>query len=343
MSSDMHETTRIKFVITIFAFMGVVVGGLRPAVAQCTLPYQLTNGQAADATQVMANFNALVSCITNNGSVNSGTTGQIGYYAAAGNAISGQSLTALLDSSFGSTRGSILYRGAAGWTPLTPGTAGQVLTTAGPGADPAWAAGSGSSGSLGIVPFFGSTGGTWTRPAGTTFSWVNQGSATYTDNSLGGPLVINKPAASGDNMSLMCVTPPSPPYTYTVMATTPAQASQYYTVIGLALYDSGSGKVTTLGFGNNSAHVLHWNSFTSYSSTVKNVTLASNILWMRIVNNGTSLAYFISIDDEQWLQLASEIVTAFMPAITNVCWGANAHDLGTGLPLYAELWQWTSP
>ncbi|MQA65950.1 MAG: hypothetical protein GEU76_08620 [Alphaproteobacteria bacterium] len=31
--------------------------------AQCTLPNQLTNGQIADATQVMANFNSLVSCI----------------------------------------------------------------------------------------------------------------------------------------------------------------------------------------------------------------------------------------------------------------------------------------
>lgn len=39
----------------------------------------------------------------------------------------------------GTTRGSILYRGAAGWVPLVPNTAGFVLTDAGAGADPAWA------------------------------------------------------------------------------------------------------------------------------------------------------------------------------------------------------------
>ena len=36
-----------------------------PALAgvPCTLPFNLQNGQPADATQVMANYNALVSCL----------------------------------------------------------------------------------------------------------------------------------------------------------------------------------------------------------------------------------------------------------------------------------------
>lgn len=37
-----------------------------------------------------------------------------------------------------STRGVILYRGASGWAALAPGTAGQVLTSGGAGADPHW-------------------------------------------------------------------------------------------------------------------------------------------------------------------------------------------------------------
>lgn len=40
----------------------------------------------------------------------------------------------------GATRGSILYRGAGGWTPLVPNTAGFVLTDGGAGVDPAYAA-----------------------------------------------------------------------------------------------------------------------------------------------------------------------------------------------------------
>lgn len=46
----------------------------------------------------------------------------------------------------GSTRGSVLYRGASGWTILIPGTAGYVLATGGIGADPYWAAGGGGGG-----------------------------------------------------------------------------------------------------------------------------------------------------------------------------------------------------
>lgn len=38
----------------------------------------------------------------------------------------------------GSTRGTILYRGASGWAALAVGTDGQVLTTHGAGADPTW-------------------------------------------------------------------------------------------------------------------------------------------------------------------------------------------------------------
>ena len=37
-----------------------------------------------------------------------------------------------------STQGAVLYRGAAAWAALTPGTSGQVLTTGGAAANPSW-------------------------------------------------------------------------------------------------------------------------------------------------------------------------------------------------------------
>lgn len=42
-------------------------------------------------------------------------------------------------------QGQVLYRSATGWTCLAPGTNGQVLTTAGAGANPAWGASTGTS------------------------------------------------------------------------------------------------------------------------------------------------------------------------------------------------------
>lgn len=57
---------------------------------------------------------------------------------AGGTAPAYATLSALLDAAIGDTRGSVLYRGAAGWAILAPGTADQVFTTNGAGADPTW-------------------------------------------------------------------------------------------------------------------------------------------------------------------------------------------------------------
>jgi hypothetical protein len=45
-------------------------------------------------------------------------------------------------------RGTVLYRGAAGWAGLAPGAAGLFLQTAGAGADPAWVAAGGGAGRI---------------------------------------------------------------------------------------------------------------------------------------------------------------------------------------------------
>jgi len=64
------------------------------------------------------------------------------------------SVSTLLDAAVGNARGMLLRRDATGWSALSPGTAGQVLTTGGSGADVSWAAGggSGSSGLSGMFP-----------------------------------------------------------------------------------------------------------------------------------------------------------------------------------------------
>lgn len=52
----------------------------------------------------------------------------------------GSSISSILDRGIGSTRGSLMERGASGWTLLTPGSvAGQILVSAGTGNDPLYA------------------------------------------------------------------------------------------------------------------------------------------------------------------------------------------------------------
>ncbi|HEY1412396.1 MAG TPA: hypothetical protein VGF36_09650 [Rhodopila sp.] len=54
-------------------------------------------------------------------------------------------LSLIFDAVLSSTQGAVLYRGAATWAALTPGTSGQFLQTGGTGANPSWANASGSA------------------------------------------------------------------------------------------------------------------------------------------------------------------------------------------------------
>lgn len=58
-------------------------------------------------------------------------------------------VSAALDGLFSSTQGSVLYRGASAWQALPPGASGQVFTSGGTGANPAWA--TPSAGAAGTV------------------------------------------------------------------------------------------------------------------------------------------------------------------------------------------------
>jgi hypothetical protein len=117
--------------------MGVTLLGGGQASAQCLAPDQLTNGQTADATQVMANFNALVSCID---ALPAGATNALQYNAGSG--------------TFGGvgplTNGQLVI-GSTGGAPqaanLTPGTGISIANA--PGAITISASGS-SGGSSGI-------------------------------------------------------------------------------------------------------------------------------------------------------------------------------------------------
>jgi len=67
---------------------------------------------------------------------------------ASGGTLSPRSLSANVSEALdliGSTRGSVLYRGASGWAALAPGTSGHFLKSNGAGADPSYAAAAGGS------------------------------------------------------------------------------------------------------------------------------------------------------------------------------------------------------
>lgn len=94
----------------------------------------------------------------------------------------------------GSTQGVILYRGASTWAALATGTAGQVLTTNGAGANPSWGVTPGpipkASAGVGIfATYTGSTGGDFVLPATGTYAYFGfllQDSTGTIGNHIGG-------------------------------------------------------------------------------------------------------------------------------------------------------------
>lgn len=112
------------------------------------------------------------------------------------------SLTALLDRSFTSTRGSLLYRSVSGWTALTPGTANQVLTTGGPGADISWANGGGGGGG-GSVTIGGVTSSTFSLTnlsmVGTTITAGTMAAQDASAVSITGGTITGLPSPSASS------------------------------------------------------------------------------------------------------------------------------------------------
>jgi hypothetical protein len=95
---------------------------------------------------------------------------------------SDNTITAVLDKQLGTTQGTIAYRNATAWVPLTPGTAGQVLQTGGAAANPSWltAAGSGTVTQVNTAGIL--TGGpvTTTGTLNVNASWKPSGRITIT-------------------------------------------------------------------------------------------------------------------------------------------------------------------
>jgi hypothetical protein len=196
---------------------------------------------------------------------------------------------------------------------------------------------SGASHAAGIVPDPGSTAGTtrflredgtWVAPSGggggsgasvgvadtvpslSGFSWLNQGTATATQETYGITLFTPAAVAADVNRGLM-IAVPAAPYVITARMryTLPANTNKYSNT-GFAWYDSVSGKLHTVGPSynyNTNPYSLHrfiqWNSVTSFnadSAAGSNAGILGTFEWFRVGDNGTNRYYQVSPDGKTW-------------------------------------------
>jgi hypothetical protein len=261
-----------------------------PASAQCVIPYTLTNGQVADATQLMANFTALSKCVGAGGSTNS-----VQYKAG---------------SSFGGipplANGQVAI-GATGGPPQGQTLAAGPGITISNGSGSVTIAGNASAAGNGIYsPIMSPTPTSALTGLGT---WLNQGSAAVSDSAVG--LCIDAPSSgTSANVTGRYMAAPTAPYTITALIAV-TRSSTSPNGVGIGWYD-GSAKLhllsyTTAGNVAPTFQVDKWNSITSYNAS--DFTSSPNAfvqpLWLRVGDDGTNVSFAFSQDGVQFVTVFS--------------------------------------
>lgn len=186
------------------------------------------------------------------------------------------------------------------------------------------------------------------------FTWVNQGGATISDD--GGTLLLTVPTDSGTNVRGMERTPPATPYTYIAAFSVvcPSTDSDAKPRFGLAFRETSSGKLmlcdfVTESFFNNKFNVSisRYNSTSSLFTTndgPREIQIISDLMWVKIENDGTNTKWHLSPDGVNWIQYFSEAKNSwFSSGPDRVLWyGINFGNSGTGaVAMHVRLHHWS--
>lgn len=164
------------------------------------------------------------------------------------------SLSSLIDT-IGAAQGDILYRNASVWTPLTPGTNGQVLTSGGAAANPSWTTVTGTGTVTSIATNNGITGGTITASGTIGLATIATGNVlAYTSGGTGVPVatvpssVLDVIGSTEGNILYRGAS------TWSVLA--PGTNGQYLQTSGAGSTPSWAGAVNSIA-GNTGAFTLN--------------------------------------------------------------------------------------
>jgi hypothetical protein len=296
--------------------------------AACTVPNSISNGQVADATAVMGNFNALNNCVNNAVSPSGlpATSGSLPVFTspntiAVGN-ISGDCTTSgTLALTCTKSNGAPLSYFATGTdaSQLT-GTISVNRFNNGISADSThflrgdgiWATPPGAGGS-------GGGGGNWWggyAPLAANFPTLVHGGAaqdvTLADDSNVGLTLDSGAFASGENVRFALQAAPASTADWKVTARiTPNLWPLNYNGIGLVLYESSSTKSVISGFWFNAGALFRVrrqtnSGFLSDTYAAQHLT-GNEPFWVRIRYVNSSATYFfdVSLDGKMWQSATS--------------------------------------
>jgi hypothetical protein len=304
-----------------FAF-AIVIFQVSPAEAACTVPNQITNGQVADASAVMADFNALGSCATSTSGSPPG--GSLAVFSS-GTSVTNGDLTGDVTTS-GTTTTTLAPTG------VTPGTYANVTLTV----DAKGRVTSAATGNAGITskPWY------WNPPLAASFTYAgyDSNSPTLSDDPNNGLEMTWPVPVTGDHQRVLyrTLTTPSGDFDWKFHAIWMNPTTNYATWL-FGLRDSATGKELFAvayngGLATNEIRTL--TGFTGAGTTVGSgynipTLLPSQIRW---VKSGTNVTFYESIDGTNWVQLYTTTTTGLGWTPDQVFVGVS-YNRGGGIPI----------
>ena len=277
--------------ILIYIIWGILWSS--PSLALCALPYQITNGQPADATQLMANLSALSTCISG---VAGGSQNSIQYKDSNGNLAGIGPLT----------NGQIIIGSTGNPAQAATISPGSGITIANTPGNITISAVAGTS----VLREFGP----YAPPLASSFTFIdNAGQTSPTINnepSVG--LVYSVPLTSGSTAFPGVYRPVPQNTTWSITIRYKYMlAYASYPSFGLVIKDDGGRMIAQIPE-NGAMIVKRQNSNTSYNSNVYGFTVYDAPQWSRVGFDGTNINFAISWDGQNWLNTYSESSTAFL-------------------------------
>jgi hypothetical protein len=156
-------------------------------------------------------------------------------------------------------------------------------------------------------------------PAG--LNWAYRVNATYAFND-NGALVITTFSSGGTPEILGELTPVGNYDAIGCFGANPSLISGQTTIFGIALWDSGSGKVVSFELNMSQGTVpqlvlAHLSSFTTFVTSpyaINNYLGLGQPIWLRINCSSGKYTFYVSVDGQSWDQAYQESTTAYMPA-----------------------------